>query len=116
MEKENRQQTFLEAYESYNNAIFRYCYYQTSNREIALDLTQDTFLKAWEYLGKGIAVENMRAFLYRVAGNAVIDYRRKKKSGSLDAMTENGFDIGHDERPRHEELFDVQAARDTSKI
>lgn len=112
MEHKNRQKSFLEAYETYNDAIFRYCYYQTSNREIALDLTQDTFLRTWEYLEKDIAVENIRALLYRIARNLVIDYRRKKKSQSLDALFETGLDFGHDERTLHEERFDVEEARE----
>lgn len=112
MENKNKQQLFLEAYEAHNDAIFRYCYYQTSNREVALDLTQDTFLRTWEYLGKNIPVENVRALLYRIARNLVIDYRRKKKSGSLDTLIENGLDFGHDERHTHEERFDVEEARE----
>ena len=84
---------FNQSYEEFSDAIFRYCLYQTSNREKALDLTQDTFIKTWEYLSNGKKVDNLRAFLYKVAGNLVIDYRRKKKAESLDSMTEAGFDV-----------------------
>ena len=101
---------FLESYDTHNDAIFRYCYFQTSNRELALDLTQDTITKAWEYLAEGKTVEHMKAFLYRIAGNLVIDYRRKKKSDSLDAMMESGFDISHDEREHIEHRFDSKKA------
>ena len=87
------EEKFMEAYESYNDAIFRYCLIQTSNREKALDLTQDTFTKTWEYLAAGKQVDQIRAFLYKVATNLIIDDRRKKKAFSLDALTEEGFDI-----------------------
>lgn len=97
---------FLENYDLYSDAIFRYCLFQTSNREVALDLTQDTFMKAWEYMAKGNTIDHMRAFLYRIAGNLVIDYRRKKKSSSLDSMTEAGFDIGTDETGRLATIHD----------
>lgn len=108
MESDPRQneQPFLEAYEAYGDAIFRYCLFQTSRRDVALDLTQDTFMKAWEYIENGNVVDNMRAFLYRIAGNLVIDYRRKKKSDSLDSMMETGFDVGFDERGNLERLLD----------
>lgn len=93
MDTENTKKMFLESHTAYNDAIFRYCYFQTSKREVALDLTQDTFMKAWEYIsGNNKKVENMRAFLYRIATNLIIDYRRKKKSSSLDAMISEGFD------------------------
>jgi RNA polymerase sigma-70 factor (ECF subfamily) len=98
----------MKAYDTYNDAIFRYCLFETSNREVAIDLTQDTFTKVWQYLDGGKEVEHMKAFLYRVAGNLVIDYRRKKKTTSLDAMTEEGFDVGHDEREHTEGTFDAQ--------
>ena len=50
----------------------------------------------------------MKAFLYRIATNAIIDYRRKKKSTSLDDMMETGFDVGHDEREHLENGYDSQ--------
>lgn len=108
MESNNSQvkQQFLENYDAYNDAIFRYCFFQTSNREVALDLTQETFTKAWEYLTGGETITHMRAFLYRIAGNLIIDYRRKKKSDSLDAMTDTGFDIGIDDRGHYENIHD----------
>jgi RNA polymerase sigma-70 factor (ECF subfamily) len=99
----------MHAYDTYNDAIFRYCLFETSNREVALDLTQDTFVKVWQYLEAGNEVEHMKAFLYRVAGNLVIDYRRKKKSGSLDQMMEEtDFDVGFDGRDALANGFDAQ--------
>jgi RNA polymerase sigma-70 factor (ECF subfamily) len=100
------QKTFMHAYDTYNDAIFRYCLFETSNREVALDLTQETFIKVWQYLEDGKEIEHTKAFLYRVAGNLVIDYRRKKKSTSLDDMMEEGFDVEHDERERLMDGFD----------
>jgi len=108
MEAKPRQyeKTFLEAYDLFGDAIFRFCFFQTSKREVAIDITQDTFIKAWEYLDKGETVDNMKAFLYRIAGNLVIDYRRKKKPDSLDNMIENGFDVGFDEKGKIEKQFE----------
>lgn len=108
MSNPSTQNTFLSAYETYNDAIFRYCFFETSNREVAVDLTQDTFTKVWQYLEDGKEVTHMKAFLYRVAGNLIIDYRRKKKSGSLDAMMEEGFDVAHNESGNPEEQYDAK--------
>ncbi len=116
---QNLREDFAKAYEDFGDAIFRYCLYQTSNREKALDLTAECFTKTWEYLSKGEAkeVENLRAFLYRVANNLIIDDRRKKKSLSLDAITESGFDIlsEQDEAESHENAFDGKMALDAVK-
>jgi RNA polymerase sigma-70 factor, ECF subfamily len=96
MSNEFKQDDFLEAYNSYSDAIFRYCYYKTSDRERAKDLVQDTFTKAWEYIAAGNEVGNIKAFLYRIANNLIIDGFRKKKSYSLDVLEEQGFDPGVD--------------------
>jgi RNA polymerase sigma-70 factor (ECF subfamily) len=100
--------TFLEAFETYNDAIFRYCFFETSNREVGRDLAQETFTKAWQYMEQGKEVTHMKAFLYRIAGNLVIDYRRKKKSVSLDSMMEEGYDLEHEEEESLGNAFDGQ--------
>lgn len=98
--KENKdkiEKVFMESYEEFSDAIFRYTLFQTSNRQTAIDISQDTFIKTWQYLQKGEEIENIRAFLYRVAKNLIIDHRRKKKSYSLDEMTEYGVDFRTEE-------------------
>ena len=49
---------------------------------------QETFMKTWEYLSSGKSVDNIRAFLYRVATNLIIDETRKHKEASLEQMLE----------------------------
>ncbi|NCT00118.1 RNA polymerase sigma factor [Candidatus Parcubacteria bacterium] len=112
--KEKIEQEFMAAYESYSDDIFRYCSYQTSNREVALDISQDTFTKTWKYIADGKEVENIRAFLYRVAKNLIIDWRRKKKSSSLDALLDEGFDYDDDmdAMERHETGYEANLAKE----
>lgn len=112
---QNLKEFFELSYDLYSDAIFRYCKYQTSNREKALDITQDTFVKTWEYLSSGKEVENIRAFLYRVAGNLIIDDRRKKKSESLDQITEAGHEIEDEsnELENRENAFEGKLAMET---
>ncbi|MEY4723588.1 MAG: hypothetical protein RLZZ324_1101 [Candidatus Parcubacteria bacterium] len=83
---------FLKAYDALSDAIFRHCYYRCFDREHAKELMQETFMKTWEKLAAGDEILNLKAFLYRVAGNLVIDASRKKKAASLEAMAEVGFD------------------------
>ena len=87
-----REEEFLTLYDAYADAIFRHCFFRVYERERARDLVQETFARTWEYAAKGNAVENARAFLYRVANNLIIDEARKKKALSLDALREEGFD------------------------
>lgn len=81
-----------QAYDEHSDAIFRYCSFKVSDREKALDLTQDVFVKVWQYLLAGNEVENMKALLYKIARNLIIDEYRKKKFDSLDTMSEAGFE------------------------
>lgn len=90
---------FLKAYDELADPIFRHCYFRVFNRERAKDLTQETFTRTWEYLNKGEKVKNLRAFLYRVANNLIIDHVRKKQEASLERLQEErGFDPGEDTR------------------
>ena len=96
----NLEKQFLQAYEELSDAIFRHCYFRVFNRERAKELMQDTFTKTWEYLSKG-SVQNLRAFLYRVANNLIIDESRKKKEESLEMLQESsGFDPGEDTKDK----------------
>jgi RNA polymerase sigma-70 factor, ECF subfamily len=83
---------FHEAYELHADALFRFSYYKLSDREKAKDIVQDTFVRFWEYVAADGHVENVKAFLYRIANNAIIDNYRKKKELSLDLLEDDGFD------------------------
>ena len=93
MENKISEQQFLKAYDSYMEAIFRFCYFKTNDRELAMDLMQQSFLKTWSYLKEGYNIDNIKAFLYKIAGNMVIDWYRKQKDQSLDNLREQGFDV-----------------------
>ncbi len=104
------EQAFLAAYDAHADAIYRHCVFRVFDAELAQDLTQETFLRAWKSLAEGAEIDNLRAFLYRVATNLVIDHVRKRKAVSLDAMTETAAEPGHDPRGQ---LAAVDAARRT---
>lgn len=84
--------TFDEAYEKYADMVFRFAVMKVSDRDIAKDITQDTFVKTWDFVAKGKRVESWRAFLMKTARNLIIDHYRRKKADSLDTMQEAGFD------------------------
>lgn len=77
---------FEKTYESESDAIFRFCLVRVSNREQALDITQETFLRLWQSLIEGKDILNNRAFLFTVARRLIIDWYRKKKSISFNDM------------------------------
>jgi RNA polymerase sigma-70 factor (ECF subfamily) len=83
------QNSFEEAFEAYSDELFRHASIRLSDRERALELTQETFMKVWVYARKGTAdIREIRPFLYRTLRNLIIDEYRKHKNVSLEAMAE----------------------------
>lgn len=85
------EQEFIQAYDNYADALFRHCYFRVYDRERAKELVQEVFMKVWDYMREGNFVRNLRAFLYKVANNLIIDEARKKKEESLEELQETGF-------------------------
>ncbi len=70
---------FLEFYDKSAADILRHIYFRVSDEALAEDLTSETFMKAWRYIGEGGRIDNIKSFIYKVANNLVIDYYRSKK-------------------------------------
>ncbi len=101
---------FLKAYDEHADALFRYCFFRTSQKEVATDLVQDTFVKTWAHIAQGGTINNLKAFLYRTAHNLVIDHYRGHRTDSLDALMDEGFDAGQDETGRWIDRLDGEQA------
>jgi RNA polymerase sigma-70 factor (ECF subfamily) len=89
------QKKFTKIYEDLSDAIFRHCYFRLSDRERALDLMQETFLRTWNVIAEGKEpVRNPKALLYRVANNLIIDeYRTRKTTVSIEGLKESGWEM-----------------------
>lgn len=81
-------QQFADAYERWSDELFRHAALRLSDRERALELTQECFLKTWQYIERGEEVRELRPFLYRTLKNLIIDEYRKMKSFSLESMVD----------------------------
>jgi len=84
--------TFESLFAEYSDVIYRFCLYKTSDKNVAHDLTQDTFLRLWKAMNTGAEVEKPKQYIYQIARNLVIDYYKKSKAVSLDALGEDGFE------------------------
>lgn len=70
--------------------IYRYCYFRLHQREIAEDITQETFLRFLEsdrYVNKGQSLQ----YLYTIARNLCVDEYRKPKTESLEEEVIESF-------------------------
>ena len=95
-------------YLQYLTPIFRYVYFRIFHKEDAEDLLQVVFLKAYRALPrfKSTGKEPL-SFLYTIARNAVIDYRRKKRDVLADNTEEFAQRIA-DDAPSLVELIAVR--------
>jgi RNA polymerase sigma-70 factor (ECF subfamily) len=85
-------QAFGLLYEKYSDAMLRYFFFRFASIEVAEDMTESVFIKAWEALpsfylsGKEL---NFHAWLYRIAHNLLVDFLRShKEETSIDAIGE----------------------------
>ena len=76
----------------YQHRLLRYLLFLTGNREMAEDLFQETWMRV---LTRGAQYNGSARFdtwLFTIARNLVIDFRRKRTMASLEEMCENDGD------------------------
>lgn len=82
---------FAKIYDRYVPDIYRFVIFKLPRQEDAQDVTAETFTKFWQTIQQQKDVTNIRAYLYRIARNLVVDfYRNREQSFSLDSVTEQG--------------------------
>lgn len=89
--EEKRKEMFTDLYDTHGDAIFRFCYFKTGNRDTAKDLTQDIFIKVFNHMAKK-DIDNPKSFIYTIAKNTVIDFWRKSKSLNEGSLPEGFFE------------------------
>ncbi|MCC7522713.1 sigma-70 family RNA polymerase sigma factor [Candidatus Uhrbacteria bacterium] len=110
-------EAFGRLYDQYVTSIYRFVYLKVPTREIAEDVTSETFLRFWQAVLDSQDILNIRAYLYRIARNLVVDYYRKQEStepisGSVTFSDEN-TSTDHEgelsDRSRHVRLIEARA-------
>ncbi len=80
---------FEELVSRYEKLVYSVTYRMTGNREDALDLSQETFIKVWKSLKFFKFESAFSTWIYRVAGNVCLDFlRRQKRTQSLTVSDE----------------------------
>ena len=70
---------FTEIFERYHHRIVNYLYGLVHDRELANDLAQDSFLKAYKALPRMDDDLRLAPWLYRIAGNTAFSALRRRK-------------------------------------
>lgn len=105
---------FSETFELFSRKIYRHVLFRTSSPETAEDIMSETFIRAWEVVReRAKEIRNLRAFLYRIAGNLVIDHYRKDAKAAV-PMTEEMEEVlagGSDPGAETEAILDRERLR-----
>jgi RNA polymerase sigma-70 factor (ECF subfamily) len=104
------EQAFRELMGRYMRQIFNFARQYSKTNEDAEDITQDTFLKVWKYIGRYAEGRPFKPWLYTIARNTALDFLKKKRSASFSELgdIENDLpfaDTVTDTGPLPDELF-----------
>lgn len=98
------------AHNNYEKKLNTYAFFKLHNQAASEDAVQDTFIKTWAYLVKGGKIETMKAFLYHVLNNLIVDQYRRHKTSSLDVLLEKGYEPSGDDSEHLFNSLDGKAA------
>ncbi len=92
--REGSQKAYADLMQRYKDSIYFMVLKMVNNKEDAMDLTVETFAKAFEKLDKYQPEFAFSTWLFRVATNNCIDFIRKKKlnTTSIHGMTDEDGD------------------------
>jgi RNA polymerase sigma-70 factor (ECF subfamily) len=105
------QEILTQAHHDFDKGLNTRAFFKINNRATSEDLVQDTFIKTWGYLVKGGKIDTMKAFLYHILNNLIIDQYRKHKTTSLDVLLEKGFEPSTDEIDEQKHTFDMMEGK-----
>jgi RNA polymerase sigma-70 factor (ECF subfamily) len=106
------QDAFSELVRRHQRVVYRVAYALTRNRTDADDLTQETFVRAYQAIGRFRIGEPMRPWLARITTNlaySLFRYRRRRPETPLEPMVDAGHQWGTADNP---EDHAVAAERD----
>lgn len=72
----SRQADFEALYSRHQREVWALVYARWLNADLALDITQEAFLRYWRHQESGEVIQNPRAWLLRVARNLAEDHAR----------------------------------------
>jgi len=77
------EEAFASLFYAYKDKLFGFALVLTNSAVKAEDLVQDVFMKIWQNRANLSGIENMNAFIYRVAQNQAIDELRRFSKETL---------------------------------
>lgn len=105
-----RQKVLTLAHRDFEKGLNSHAFFKVHDHILGEDLVQDTFMKTWRYLVRGGKIDVMKAFLYHILNNLIVDEYRKHKTTSLDVLIEKGFEPASNDSEHIFNMLDGKAA------
>ena len=99
--------------------VYNLCYRMAGNPDDAMDLSQETFLRAWRCLDQYQFASAFSTWLYRLCSNICIDFLRRRRRQQTVPLTFEDADGEEqtyavpDAQPLPEEQVELQLTRET---
>src|ERR1051326_7628351 len=77
--REGKEAAFTALYDLFFEKIYRFIFFRVGHKEVAEDLAEDVFIKAFSSLKTLQKDAVFESWLYQIARNRIIDYYRSKK-------------------------------------
>ena len=89
--------------------VLNFVYAIVHNQQVAEDISQETFIKAWKNLSKYNEQYKFKTWLGNIAKNTAIDYLRKQKNLNFSELGDSFEHLIADQSNilDHEQLFDI---------
>ncbi len=84
------QDAFRVIFEQYREKVYRVAYGVVREREDALDIVQEVFIKLFQSIRKFKGESRFYTFLYRIAMNTAIDHARRMRRPSVASLDAEG--------------------------
>ena len=99
--------------------VYNLCYRMAGNPDDAMDLSQETFLRAWRFLDQYQFASAFSTWLYRLCSNICIDFLRRRRRQQTVPLTIEDADGEEqtyavpDAQPLPEEQVELKLTRET---
>ena len=99
--------------------VYNLCYRMAGNPDDAMDLSQETFLRAWRWLDQYQFASAFSTWLYRLCSNICIDFLRRRRRQQTVPLTFEDADGEEqtyavpDAQPLPEEQVELKLTRET---
>ena len=111
--QKGEEQAISELYREYVDAVYKFIYYRTGNKEEAEDLTTETFIKMMKSLKNFKFDSKFKTWLIGIAKHTVLDYFRKHyKSKTVSIEDFLNVDLGDiDEEQEDPAKYDAEVEK-----